>query len=76
MTKKECEELNEKTKMSYFIDSLRNLCSQYNVRIESLCDKSIGTPHAVVSFKNSKTEKYYNINSQDLDYSFGEEIDC
>lgn len=75
MTNEECEKwVDEKIKMSYFLDSFENLCKQYGVHIESFCDKKIGIPRAVVSFNGSNN--FYNINTHDMDYSFGEKIDC
>lgn len=63
----------DKEKMSYFLDSLHSICKQYNVKIEALLDSSIGTPHAVARFVG--TDNYYNVETDDLEHTFGEEIE-
>lgn len=61
--------------MEDFLEELEALVRRYDVKIESLCDNVVGTPHAVVRKKDS--DDYFNIDMEcDNGYDWGEPIYC
>lgn len=59
--------------MEEFLEELEALVQRHGVKIETLCDNVVGTPHAVVRKKG--TEEYFNIDMEvDNGYEWGDPI--
>lgn len=59
--------------MKEFLEKLESLVNRYNIKIETLCDNVVGTPHAVV--RKRGTESYFNVDMEtDNGYNWGDPI--